>query len=99
LEIAERRPGLLDFGGGERPAGLRIGADFGVEIVWEVLKGVERRGETVERATREVLGLETLGSSSSQVRLRFVESLEGSIFSESTKMVLGFIDLGPMVHG
>jgi hypothetical protein len=31
------------------------------------------------------------------VRLRFVESLEGSIFSESTKMVLGFIDLGPGV--
>lgn len=91
--MRERRVAdLLDFGGGERPAGLRIGADLGVAVE-EVFNGVERRGEMLvlraERAMRDVLmGFEVLlfSSSSSNVRLRFVERLAGLMFSVSVSM-------------
>lgn len=93
LAMRERRVAdLLDLGGGERPAGLRIGADLGVAVE-EIFKGVEIRGEMlvlrVERAMRDVLmGLVMLlfSSSSSDVRLRFVERLAGLIFSVSVSM-------------
>lgn len=104
--MSERRVAdLLNFGGGERPAGLRTGADLGVVIV-EIFEGVERRGEMlmrVERAMRDILmGLDALfSSSSSNVRLRFVEKLAGLIFSESASMKIelfigvDFIDMAP----
>lgn len=80
LAMADRRPSALhDLDGGVRPAGLRIGADLGVDGI--VFKGVEKC-ETlvvarVERAMRDVLGLgDPLEiSSSSRVRLRFAERL------------------------
>lgn len=78
LAMSERRVAdLLDLGGGERPAGLRMGADLGV-VIEGIFEGVDRRGEMlmrVERAMRDVLmGLDALlSSSSSNVRLRFVE--------------------------
>jgi hypothetical protein len=87
--IVDRREEEMDLGGGERPAGLRTGADLGVER--ESLEGVARRGEKLisrtERAMREVLrGLAALlvtSSSSSRVRLRLPERLRvfGSMFS------------------
>lgn len=92
LVMVDRRPdGLHDFGGGVRPAGLRMGADLGVDgaIFW----GVIRRGETltsrVVRAMREVLkgfGEPLATSSSSKARLRLAERfrVEGLMFSESS---------------
>lgn len=103
--MSERRVAdLLDLGGGERPAGLRIGADLGVVI--ESFEGVERRGEMfmrVERAMRDVLmGFDALfSSSSSEVRFRLAEKLAGLIFSESASMKIelfigvDFIDIAP----
>lgn len=91
LAMSERRVAdLLDLGGGERPAGFRMGADLGV-VIETFEGGVERTGETlmrVERAMRDVLtGLDALlSSSSSEVRLRFVEKLAGLIFLESASM-------------
>ena len=108
LAMSERRVAdWLDLGGGERPAGLMMGADLGVVI--EIFEGVERTGEMlmrVERAMRDVLtGLDALlSSSSSKVRLRFVEKLAGLIFSESASMKIelfilfigvGFTDMAP----
>lgn len=96
--IVDRRE-ERDFGGGERPAGLRMGADLGVERA--SLDGVERRGEKfmsrTESAMREVLrGLgesleEVVSSSSSRVRLRLPDRLRvlGLMFSAfSMKMEL-----------
>lgn len=97
LVIVDRRVEEMGLGGGERPAGLRMGADLGVDR--ESLDGVERRGEKfmsrTDRAMREVLrGLEDpleTSSSSSRERLRLPERLRvfGSMFSAlSMKMVL-----------
>lgn len=97
LVIVDRRE-ERDFGGGERPAGLRMGADLGVERA--SLDGVERRGEKfmsrTDRAIREVLRglgepLEEVSSSSSRVRLRLPDRLRvlGLMFSAlSMKMEL-----------
>lgn len=93
LAIVDRRPDvLIDLGGGDRPTGLRIGAERGVDGV--VFRGVERRGETllsrVVRAMREVLrGLReplAMSSSSSMLRLRLEDKLRvlGSMFSASS---------------
>jgi hypothetical protein len=78
LAMADRRPNALHDLGGVRPAGLRIGADLGVDGI--VLKGVEKCGTLgrVERAMRDVL--RGLGdpleiSSSSRERLRFADRL------------------------
>lgn len=96
LAIVERREnGLQDLGGGERPAGLRLGADLGVDTVGLVgvvgLRGVTVVDFTVVRTMREVLkglqgSLAGSRSSSSAPRLRLVDCLKvvGSIFSEST---------------
>lgn len=107
LAMSERRVAdLLDLGGGERPAGLRMGADLGV-VIEGIFEGVERRGEMlmrVERAMRDVLmGLDALlSSSSSNVRLRFVEQLFGLTFSESASMKIEFfigVDFTDMAPG
>lgn len=89
LVIVDRRAEEMDLGGGERPAGLRTGADLGVER--ESFEGVESRGEKLmswtERVMREDLrGLGeplVMSSSSSRVRLRLPERLRvfGSMFS------------------
>lgn len=96
LAIVERREnGLQDLGGGERPAGRRLGADLGVDTVGLVgvvgLRGVTVVDLTVVRTMREVLNglqgsLAGSRSSSSAPRLRLVDCLKvvGSIFSEST---------------
>lgn len=95
----DRRPGVLkDLGGGDRPAGLKIGADLGVEVEGPFLNGVDSRGVRWSRVVsvrREVLSglgepFET-SSSSSQDLLRLEERLSvvGSMFSaSSTKMEL-----------
>lgn len=82
----------MDLGGGERPAGLIMGADLGVDR--EGLNGVESRGvklmSRTDRAMREVLrGLGEpleMSSSSSRERLRLPERLNvlGSMFSASS---------------
>lgn len=93
LAIVDRRPGVLtDFGGGDRPAGLRIGAERGV--TGAIFRGVERRGVmlvlwVVVRAMRDVLrglGEPFAKSSSSILRLRLVDKVRvfGSMFSASS---------------
>lgn len=82
----------MDLGGGDRPAGLRMGAERGV--AGATFRGVERRGvmfvSWVVRAMRELLRgfgepLAT-SSSSSRLRLRLEERLRvfGSMFSASS---------------
>lgn len=92
--VERRANGLQGLACGERPAGLRVGADLGVDR--DALGGVVgMRGAaldfTVVNVIREVfmgLVIFLMGScsSSSEPRLRFVEELKivGSMFSVST---------------
>lgn len=91
--IVDRRvEDVMDLSWGERPAGLTMGADLGVDR--ESLDGVESRGvklmSRTDRAMREVLrGLGEpleMSSSSSNERLRLPERLNvlGSMFSASS---------------
>lgn len=103
--MEERRDdGLLDLGGGDRPAGLRTGAwaltgaDLGVDggaLRAMCVRGV--RGWSIEsKAVREVFdGLEgsLRGSSSSQTRFRLVVSLRvnGLMFFVSISAIGRFL--------
>lgn len=77
LPMVDRLADREDLGGGERPAGLTIGADLGVDR--GSLIGVERRGEKfisqIESAKRDDFNgfgePVEVPSSSSKVRFRF----------------------------